>query len=163
MDDVTIAHLVERAISWEVTAHDLYIALSGSFPSYPIVEGIWKQMAIDESKHAAILRDASAALSPSCLERRLDGKETALIVSVEAELARAAVLELHTLDEAYELAHQLESSEINTVFQLLVSCRTDELAADALLNAQFDAHLERLKYLAEVFSRPVRQSIALHT
>ncbi|MDZ4179975.1 MAG: ferritin family protein [Coriobacteriia bacterium] len=163
MEDVTVSHLFEQAISWETTAQDLYVGLSKSFPSYPVVEDIWRRMAIDESRHAAILREAAAALPPSCLARLLDATEIALVVSVEAEHAGAAALELRTLDDAYELAHRLESSEVNTVFQLLISCHADDLAANALLEAQFDEHLDRLGRLAKAFSRPVRQGIALQT
>jgi hypothetical protein len=163
MDNVTIADLIEQAISWEITAQDLYVGLSKSFPSFPVVEDIWRRMAKDESRHAAILREGSAALPPSCLTRHLDATEMALVGLVEAELASAAALPLCTLDDAYELAHRLESSEVNTVFQLLVSCHADDLAADALLEAQFDEHLDRLRRLAKAFNRPVRQGIALQT
>jgi rubrerythrin len=163
MDDATIAQLLDRAISWELTARDLYAALSKSFPSYPDVEDTWKQMAVDESRHASILRETRDVLSQSALSRPLDAAEAALIVSAEAELARAAALELRTLDDAHELAHRLESSEVSTVFQLLVSCRTDDFANKALLDAQFDGHIDRLKRLTDGFDRPTRRSIVLQT
>ncbi|MDA3936424.1 MAG: hypothetical protein PF636_06110 [Actinomycetota bacterium] len=120
-------------------------------------------MAVEESRHAYILKETRGVLPQSCLSRPVNAAEAALIVSVEAELARAATLELHTLDDAYKLAHRLESSEVNTVFQLLVSYDTDDIATDALFNAQFDEHLDRLKRLAGRFDRPMRRNIALQT
>ncbi len=161
MDDATVAQLLERAISWEDTVRDLYVGLSKSFPSHPGVEDFWKQMAFDESRHASILREARAVLPQSSLSRPLAATETALIISVEAELAHAATFELRTLDDAYELAHKLESSEVNMVFELLVSCHTDSPAIKELLDAQVDEHIDRLRHLAAEFDRPARRSITL--
>jgi len=163
IDDATIAQLIERAISWELAARDLYVTLSNSFPSHPEVEETWKQMAVDESRHASILRQTRDALPRGCLSRPLVATESALIDSVETELACAAMVDLRTLDDAYEVAHGLESSEVNTVFQILVSCHTEDLATSALLDAQFDEHLGRLKDLANRFDRSIRSSILLQT
>lgn len=161
MDDSTVAQLIERAISWENTARDLYLTLSSAFPSYPAVQDIWKQMAIDESTHAAILRKVMDSLPESRLSQRLGAEEVGLIAAVEKELARAAAADLRTLDDAYELAHRLESSEVNTVFQLLVSFQADDLAATSLVDAQFDDHLDRLAHLAGRYDRATRRSIVL--
>ncbi len=161
MGDATIEDLIVRAISWELAARDLYVALSEAFPSQPSIAEMWRQMAIDESAHVAILRNARDSLPESRLSERLGTAEAALIESVEEQLARIRVAELRTLDDAYELAHWLESLEVNSVFQFFVSFHAEDVDTTALVNAQFEEHLERLTALAGQFDRAARQSIVL--
>ncbi len=161
MDDATIEYLIERAISWEIAARDLYVTLSEAFPSQPSVAETWRQMAIDESAHAAILRDTRASLPESRLAEHLGTAETALIESVEGQLAQVRAAKLRTLDDAYELAHGLESSEVNTVFQLVVSFHAEDVGTEALIDAQLEEHIGRLTRLADQFDRAARRSMVL--
>ncbi|MCG2807968.1 MAG: hypothetical protein L6413_06835 [Coriobacteriia bacterium] len=52
---LTMAELLERCIGWEYKLRDLYIAFAGAFDADASASGLWRQMAIEESAHGALL------------------------------------------------------------------------------------------------------------
>ena len=160
---ITLAQLFEHAISWEHEARAMYLALAEAFVEHPAVRALWVQMANDEAVHAALLRKARDATPAERLAEVLGPLESIRVASVETELVAARGAELRSLDDAYELAHRLESSEIVTVFGLLVFGTFDDRSRDALLTNQVDEHLGRLARFAETYPRLVRTGIVLKT
>ena len=163
MGDVTIANLIDLAISWEMAARDLYATVSEAFPSQPSVAETWRQMAIDESAHAGVLQNVRASLPEGRLAQRLGATEAALIESMEHTLAQVRTATPRTLDEVYELAHILESSEVNAVFKLVISFHIGDGPAGTLVDAQLEEHLGKLRHLARHFDRAARRSILIQS
>ena len=160
MEPVTVAGFIERAMTWESAARDYYLTFSSAFRSDSAVAEIWQQMADDESRHLSILTRTRDSLSDHRLAAPLDSRGVALVESVEAEFRRIRTAEVRTLDDAYEIAHGLESSEVNAVFELLVTLQAEDAGATALLEAQFGEHVGRLALLARRYDREARRRIA---
>ena len=163
MTRITLAQLFESAISWEGEAREMYLALAEAFAGHPAVRALWVQMANDEAIHAALLRQARDATPVERLAELLGPLESMHVPSVEAELAAAREAHLRSLDDAYELAHRLESSEIATVFELLTVGTFDESSRARLLANQLDEHLGQLARFAEAYPRSARLGIVLET
>jgi hypothetical protein len=157
----TMEWLFERAMAWESAARDLYALMAHWFPQDPRVSRFWQELSGDESRHVDFLQETRAGLSRDQLAAPLDKKAMEIARQVEALLTRVRVEELVTLDDAYELAHELESSEINLVFRLL----TVELLADSerqdFLWTQINEHLERLKRFSQKFKKIDRRMIPI--
>lgn len=161
MSEKTFGWLIERAVSWERTAQGLYESLAAAFPSYPAVRDFWLQMSADEIRHAVTLQGIRDALSEERLARPISGADAAFAESVDELLADCAGRTLVTLDDAYELANELEGSEINTVFRLVMMDSLKDASKRTLIKVQFDVHTERLATFAQTYGPAIRKDIAL--
>ncbi len=132
MPSLILGDLFERAILWEKSARDLYLRIA-ALASRPEIAEQWR---------------GSVRMS------------YAYSMSTNELWECAASTEVLTLDEAYELAHELESSRINTVFGILVT-PIDDSSSSAPLSAQFDEHLEVLRRLGERYDYALRARIAI--
>lgn len=115
----TVAALFEMSIGIEQKAAAFYVHMAAAFNHMPEVSAFWQQLHSEEIEHENILRGVCASLPPETLagppepflaERVSDACR--LIDAVDVDAVR-------TLDDAYELAHELEFSEVNAVFKLL--------------------------------------------
>ena len=156
---MTVADLIESAISWEIEAQDLYRECAKSFADHPSICEFWRLMAVDESSHVALLRDVRDAMPSDRLARPLTEEELGSIRSIREELAQSRKAEVRTLDDVYELAHRFEASEINSVFHMLVLDGLDASKTSALIEAQFTEHIDRLEGFGQEFDRSARQAI----
>ncbi len=158
----SLADLVERAILWEGTLRDLYTELANAFPSHPTVEAFWRKMAIDESSHAELIRVARDLTAPENLKARLDSSHLEITEAAERLISRIRSPRLETLDDAYELAHEIESSEINVVFRLLIT-PLDSTAKHLLVSAQFDEHIAALTRFGRDHDKEFRSGVRRET
>lgn len=153
--------LIGVAISWEEEARDFYLALSRSFPDHPDIETFWRSMAADEAEHATILRDIRAGLDEPSASREVDAETRDMVRRTEALLGSARDARLDTLEDAYELAHQLEESEILSVFRLIMHEGVKDDERRSLLTMQLGQHVENLGEFGQSVDRRVRQAIRL--
>jgi rubrerythrin len=140
----TVEKLLEVAIRLEVAAGRFYEGLAERFAHCPEVAGFWRVMAADEACHENRLAEWRASLSAARLSQRVDARmlqmgEKVLGMSVE-ELLRG----VHNLDEAYETAHDLESSETNTIFRFFIAEFSHDQRVITALMQDLDEHVERL-------------------
>ncbi len=153
--------LFERAMAWESAARDLYAMMAQWFPQEPRASCFWQELSGDESRHVEFLRETRAALSGDQLSAPLGQKESEIARQVEALLKRVRAEELETLDDAYELAHDLESSEINLVFRMLAVDTLADPERQNFLLTQVNEHLERLKRFSKDFKVIQRKLIPI--
>lgn len=157
----TMEWLFERAMAWESVARDLYARMARWFPQEPRVSRFWEELSADESQHMDFLQETRDGLSRDQLAALLRQKELEIAQQVEAVLGRIRSEELVTLDDAYELAHDLENSEINLVFRMLaVESLADRGRQDFLLT-QINRHLERLQRFSREFKVRHRKLIPI--
>jgi len=148
-----MAELLELALNAERAAQNLYRQLEEMFTHLPEVAQLWRQMAQDEAAHVAQLEKIRASLSR---EQLLAPVEPSVLEKARYHARFAAEDELAAIrsaEEAYQLAHSLEHSEVNTVFEFIL---TELLAPEAqrqFVTSQIEEHVARL----EAFPR-----IALH-
>ncbi len=140
----TVAELFKLAIELEESTQELYRGFETKFSRHQKIADFWKQYAAEEAGHAkwlARLRDSlsaeelSAPADPSMIEtaRRM------LKSSIKHRLA-----DITNLEDAYELAHELENSETNAIFEfLIVHFSTDEATQD-FLRSHLKDHIGKL-------------------
>ncbi|MEN4010410.1 MAG: ferritin family protein [Chloroflexota bacterium] len=143
----TIGKLFEYAIQMEESAEVFYRRLGELFSPYPAVADFWLGYADEEHAHAAILRQTRDTLGA---EELAQPARADLLRDVHRcfELASAKTLQkIRDLEEAYQLAIELETSETNAVFEFLIlNFSTRRLIeSENFLKAQLRNHVARLE------------------
>lgn len=143
-DTDTVTHLFTLATAAENAAEAMYLILAQRFAPYSEVARFWHEMAHEETVHARTLerlreRQASEVLdSPAdpCMLQKAERNAHEDII----ERARR----VSDLEEAYQLAHAVENSEVNAVFELLLTTFPEDPASSKFLRAQLHEHVQRL-------------------
>jgi len=140
----TIGHLIELAIRGERLTELFYVKVAARFSQHPEVAEFWKGYAAEENGHARWLEKLRERADPVRLSQPADPvvlqqAEQALSTPVDALLAG-----IKTLQDAYEVANELEHSETNAVFEFLISAFAEDAQTHAFLRAQLNDHIGRL-------------------
>ena len=159
MYEKTIQLIFELAINWETQARDLYANFAKLFNHEPKVSAFWIQLAKDESQHIVVLKDILNKLSTEKRLMKIGNEQWTSVTRVEGLIKEAITRKVSTLDDAYELAHQLERSELNTLFKLIVNdYHTDEKVKKFILSDVIE-HTERLKNFGQEYTQSKRMHI----
>ena len=148
---ITLGELIDTAIAGEDAARKVYLGFTHKFIARPDVSDFWQTMADDEAEHGRIL---------SRVHRRVPAGELGTVV--DADLAKRANrlkgLDIHqlvnsvvNLDDAYRIAYDLESSEVNTIFSFLTMRFLSADESYAIISATIDRHLLRLAEFSHTF------------
>ncbi len=143
-DRQSVRILFEYAIAAEYYARELYHGFGHLFAADPRVAEFWQRYAAEEMGHAAWLERVLKKLPPETSDAPADAEklETAgHMIKVPLEHALAKV---DTLEDAYQLAHELESSELNTMFEFLLLTFADDPQATQIVRDQLSVHIARL-------------------
>ncbi len=140
----TIAHLIELAIQGERLSEAFYIRLANKFRNHPDVAEFWNGYAAEENGHARWLiklreRAGSERLMQPADPDILQQAERALATPVDMLLSG-----VKTLQNAYDVANELEHSETNAVFEFLISYFAEDDQTQTFLRAQLSDHVGRL-------------------
>lgn len=140
----TIAHLIDLAIQGEKLTEMFYLRLEKKFSRFPEVAQFWNSYASEEAGHARWLvrlreRADDERLSEPAEQEVLKQAERALSVPIDDLIAG-----VRTLQDAYDLANELEHSETNAVFEFLISHFAEDAQAHAFLREQLNEHVGRL-------------------
>jgi len=119
--DVTYEEIFGRAIQIEREADRMYTRFSQLFSHLPEIAAFWRGLAEDEMEHANTLRDVSESLTSEQLASRCDIELSDRVAAARGVVREDAAGLVKNLDDAYELAHELEFSEVNAVFLLLAT------------------------------------------
>jgi|YNPNPStandDraft_1061719.scaffolds.fasta_scaffold00158_31 rubrerythrin len=144
MTPLNYQQIFEIAIAAERGAQSLYLDIVQMFSSYQPAVELWTALARDEVHHARVLELIRSTFSPTALEQAVDPlleEQVQALSRLEQKRLKASIT---NLDEAYQLTHELESSEINTIFEFLVHAflPDPELETTAMQNLR--DHLRRL-------------------
>jgi len=159
--DATVAELFDLAIRAEKAAEEMYSGLEAKFAHYPEVADFWGQYATEEAGHTRWLERLRDRLSPEKLSELADSHalENARVVlgfSVEDALE-----EIENLQDAYQMANELESSETNAVFEFLITHFSYDEETQSFLKAQLREHVAKLttKFPAQFKDAAMRLSV----
>ena len=140
----TIEHLLNVAIQLEAAAQRFYEGLAEKFSHCPEVAKFWRVMAVDEACHKNRLTRWEASMGTDRLSQPADAR----MLRMGRELLGTSVDELlgdvRNLDDAYEMALDLESSEVNTIFRFFIAEFSQDARVIAVLMQDLDEHAERL-------------------
>lgn len=163
MPEKTIQALFERAIRWETQARDLYSNLANLFSHEPEVTEFWKQLSKDESGHVRILKEI---LNKIPTEKRLVEVSTEQwnsVTRVEELIKEASARKILTLNDAYELAHDLETSEVNALFKMIVIEYIPAQEGHKLILSQVGEHIDKLMTFGREYAQSHRRLINAHS
>ena len=158
----TLQHLFELAINWETQAHDLYIKFANLFEHVPKVSEFWIQLSKDESGHIEVLK---GILNKIPTEKRLmevSNEQWNSVTRVEGLIKEATTKEVNTLSDAYEMAHQLEMSEVNTLFKILVNDYLPDKEGHKFIMADVTEHIDKLMTFEKEYTQSQRRHINAH-
>lgn len=143
------------AIAAEEAAEQMYCILAERFEPYAPVAQFWATMAEEEATHARILRRIMEGLAPETLAEPVPFDIQAGVLAVAnnnfVEEARA----IGDLEAAYQLAHEAEHSEINTMFEFLVSTFPKDPRVGDFTRKQLQTHVNKLLTL---FPKPYNRA-----
>ncbi|MCX7682829.1 MAG: hypothetical protein N2508_12845 [Anaerolineae bacterium] len=140
----TVGELFDLAIKIERTAQSLYSELARGFAHYQEIASFWEEYALEEADHALWLEKVRDALPPDQLDepadlRVVEEARKILMVSVDDLLAR-----IRDLEDAYELVHEFESPETNTIFEFLITHFYGREDALSFIRTQLRGHIARI-------------------
>lgn len=151
--------LMAKAIQWESKVQRLYETLADMFRHESEVSEFWRQLAHDESSHLKLLREVESGMSEQERSVAVGEEQEAAALRVEEILAGSLLSQIATLDDAYEVAHRIEVSEVNGLFHLLVADSLPDGEHMENLSSQIDRHLDRLWQFGGKFSAERRKRI----
>jgi rubrerythrin len=142
--DGSTAALFALAIESEDRARRVYTILGDRFAHVPEAAALFERMMQDEERHLGQLRSIRDALTSGQLaqpaaEGTLPRAKAVILAPVEDRLAA-----VRTLDDAYELAHELEHAEVNRVFAALANEFIPRAERRAFYLANLKEHAGRL-------------------
>lgn len=143
--DLTVREVLERAIQIEKSVADLYAIFAKRFSHIPGMSDFWIDLRRDEIGHMGELRTIYESLPEEKLcsaeSRAISASVNRAMESVEGE----CISKIKTLDDAYQIAHDLEFSEINTIFKYLTIDLVSPPLRAEIITYQVDEHEQKLE------------------
>lgn len=160
MSTPTYAQVFEIAMDAERKAGELYRHFVTLFAAYPPAVELWTALARDEGYHLRVLEQIREDLPQETLNEEVDP-----LLWEQAEILRrleksTSTLTVENVDEAYQLTHELEHSEVNTMFEFLVHAFLSGTEMETIALQQLREHLRRLLRADELLGpAEVRQRV----
>jgi rubrerythrin len=147
----TVETLLELAITAEQKNMEFYQGLSKMFSHQSDAAFLWQGMVMEEVQHAQELENIRKSLTAEQLHAPVKGAilaqaRKALMFSVSESLNS-----ISTLDDAYQTAHALERSEVNTVFSFITSEFVPGDKQKEFILWQLENHTQKMVKFPELF------------
>jgi rubrerythrin len=152
----TINDLLELAIALENATDAFYRGLAVLFAHEVEVERFWRHYADAEAGHARWIENLRAQMDESKLRQptdpgMLETARTLLKTSPESQLEK-----ITNLEEAYRAAIEIENSETNSIFELLITDFALTSRSGEFLRTQLHSHVSEL---TKAFPSPFQSSL----
>lgn len=148
---VTLNDLINSAIVAEDVTGNVYKTFERMFSHQPEVAAFWKTMADDENEHARILANVHGLVTVEALASLIRAEMVEKVYELKGLDIESLIASVHNLDDAYWIAYQLESSEVNTVFNFLTSQYLPADESYRIFSSVIEPHLLRLSELTRTF------------
>ena len=145
----TMENLFQLAIKSEWNSRRFYIQFSRIFDHVPEVSHFWLTLANDEEQHAKTLQEIQDSLSKEILAQEADRKLIKNIMNILSDLSKISIDQVKNLDDAYEIAHEIETSEVNNVFRILTENFIADKNKKETIISDLLNHVEKLMKLSE--------------
>ena len=158
----TLRELFERAIQIENQAGSIYRELESRFSHHQESAALWKALAADEDKHAEVLEKALDEAPTEKLASQAPADVWTAVAQILNRLSQDPLSSIGNLADAYELAHELEYSEVNAVFEFLSVDAVPGNVERGFVRAHITMHQKRLmdfreNYTGEDWSQVIPQ------
>jgi rubrerythrin len=143
----TIDELFSCAINLEKNTEQLYRKMGKLFSHDYAVAQFWSHYADEERGHALYLQHIKDGMDPGRLSLAADREIMMNAQNCLFRISRKEVDHIQNLEDAYELATELENAETNTIFEFIITnFSADELSKSRkFLRAQLNEHIVRLE------------------
>lgn len=159
----TIKNLFEYAIELENAAERLYRRLGDMFADHADVAEFWNHYADEERGHALYLEQARDRMDVESLSMPANDDMLQRVRKCMDKASQIRLDRILNLEDAYQLATELESSETNAVFEFMLSnfSAEDLEKNQEFLRSQLKDHIAKLTtdFPPEYKSRVARQNI----
>lgn len=147
----SLGELIDTAIAAENAARKVYLGFTHKFISRPDVSDFWQTMADDEGDHGRILSEMREHVSAEELSTPIDARLAEKACQLRTLDIHKLVNSVGNLNDAYQVAYDLESSEVNTVFNFLTIRFLPTEESYDIITTTIDRHLLRLAEFTRVF------------
>lgn len=157
----SIADLFSLQVCCEKIIRNYYREMKQKFSHLPEISAFWKSMVDDETQHIVELKNIRNSLPLRVLSSQA---EPSITTKSEYSWLQAATMlnSIKTLDDAYLLAHEIEHSEVNSVFIFLTAETVGSDERRRFIRRLIETHLERLMSFGGRFKdRKWRKSISV--
>ena len=145
----TLHDLFDRSIQIEKQAESIYQELEKRFSHHPEAAALWKAMAADEVIHANVLANTLESAPPEKLDSQAPAEVWANVREILNRMSQNVLGPIKSLKDAYELAHQLEYSEVNAIFEFLTVDAIPGNLERAFVRTYIIKHQKRLTDFSE--------------
>lgn len=143
-NQTTLGELFELAIKVERTAQEIYCELANGFAHCQEVAAFWEEYALEEADHALWLEKVRDALPPERLSEPADPGIVAEARKILRVSTEDLLQQIRDLEDAYELVHEFESPETNTIFDFLITHFYESDDAQSFIRHQLKEHIARI-------------------
>lgn len=150
-EDQTLGELFRTSMGIELRAAEIYSILVIAFPEHLEIVEFWKSLQDDEMEHFHILRSIRDSLPVDSLSDQVNTKIWTIAKDTLAVLGAIDLSLVRTLDHAYNLAHDLEFSEINAIFKFLTLDIIPCEQSDRFIDEVISDHLGKLNNFSKNF------------
>lgn len=147
----SVEALLELAITAEQKNKELYSGLAKMFSPEHSIANFWRGMALEEVQHAQELENIRNSLAPNQLSAPADSSTLEKAKKAVAFSVIESLNSIETLDDAYEMAHDLERSEVNTVFAFIMCKFIPSVKQKEFIMWQLEHHTQKIVKFPEIY------------
>jgi len=155
--ELVLGKIFEKAIETKRRVGQIYRQFARLFSHIPEVEDFWRKMNINQITHADWLKEIKESLTE---EQILSLPQVELVLkthSIKNLFDKHSKKEIGNLHDAYEVAHEIESSEVNNLFKMLSSEFISSEKKKNFILAEIDEHRRQIMNLPERFEGGMRE------
>lgn len=146
-----IAGFFEQALEIEQKSADIYAELSKLFSHVPEVSVIWDALAKEEEQHRDTLREIYNSLTNEQLFSFLNEDIMQKVHEIRNILNQDLISPIKNLNDAYELAHQLEYFEVEALFRFLANKVITSEERKNFILSEINDHQQKLMVFSNKF------------
>lgn len=151
LNESTLSNLFECAIVNEMKAADIFAGLSEDYSHIPEIKEFWNEMHDDEIMHAEVLKKIHNELPPERLNEAADHFVCEYVERAYQLLVRISNDEPANLNEAYELVHELEFSELNEAYMILIKHRVGTETSKDFIKEEIKTHQKKMVDFKDIY------------
>lgn len=160
--ELTLSDILSKAINIEKTAEEMYKNFAELFSDFKEISDFWNGMSNDELNHAKWLSKIKESLSEQELISVPENNSSIITDNINILLSKNSAKKINNLDDAYELAHELEYSEVNNLFRLLMNNYLASEERKKFIFSEIKEHLEKIMNFPKYFGdKKLRKKITV--
>lgn len=148
---LTIENAFKSAMEFEGKAKEIYSHFMGIFSHLPEIAAFWEELANEEKTHKAKLQNICHSLTEEQTSSPADINLMEKIIETQEFVGKILIDSICNLDDAYELAHEMEYSEVNSIFKLLATKYVSVEERANFLESVIEKHQSKLLQFDEKY------------